>query len=844
MSPDPPIVSTPAPVLESKIRTKGILSRVLEWHVRHPVAAIVFTALLAVGINCHPVIFSGKSFVSPMSVGNPLVYSWWPPLPGMERWPGPTRTGGWPAQTLEVMHNIHGSDVGATMWWGVPLGFLEYRSLFEHGELPLWNRYSHAGDTLIGQAVTMLGDPLHLIVLIGHGSAGAWDVKFLVAKILFCAGFGLLIRRLLKTPPLSLIFTALAAYCGAYFYINNHPAFFVFAYAPWILLAGIEWLDPQSERRIGWGLVWLLANFSCFNAGHLELAVVLIGGLNLAVVSYQLILHRNAAASAKVLGHMAIGTLLFFGLTAPVWMSFLAALDGSYTAHEKIEVSQLPFTSLPGAFDDLFFLLLRADDSIPAIAPGTSLLVLAGCVFSLMRWQQLKAEPFFWVNLGAIGLWGGIVFGAVPTSLLAIVPMLNRVGHIYTDFSYLLVIHLTIQSAYGFVCLTKVDKLRQVAVDFAVLGGIFAGLFLLYSHGYRHHPIPWNYVLCAVAGAVGAPLLFVFLKSRRRQTWVVGWMGIIVLGFIPNFRFGLYNRGNDALLMLPGPRLVLNPPSPAVDKIKRDKSKPFRVVGLEWNFMGDYSAVYELEDIRSCAPLSNGEFVNLLRHFPGVELTKDWEVEIVDPARAQPLLNLLNVKYLLSWPDVGLRRQLAFRITDRSDFGVLENLQVWPRAFFVNQVIAVASNAEFIQHLSENGRQPFVAVTQTEIEKQPGLQSLETARPAAISPATNYRLSPNATEFDVHASSAGVVCLTEGQAKDFMATANKQPKEVLTVNRAFKGIYLDHPGDYHVQFTYRPRHWRLACALFWISFGGIIMLALTSRIHVKGAVKKTGSADN
>jgi hypothetical protein len=837
MSSDHPIVSTPAPVLESKIRTNGILSRVSEWNVRHPVAAIVCMALLAVSINCHPIIFFGKSFVSPMSIGNPMVYSWWPPLPGMERWPGPTRTAGWPEQTAAVLNNMHGSDTGAMMWWGVPVGFIESRSLWKHGEIPLWNRYSHAGDTLIGQAVTMLGDPLQLIVLAGQGSAVAWDVKFLVAKILFCTGFGLLIRRLLKTPPLSLIFTALAAYCGAFFYINNHPAFFVFAYAPWILLAGIEWLDPQSERRIGWGLAWLLANFSCFNAGHVEAAVVLIGGLNLAAIAYQFILQRSIAASAKILGRMAIGTLLFLGLTAPVWLSFLAALDGSYTAHEKIEVRQLPITSLPGAFDDLFFLLLRADDSINAIAPGTSLLALVGCGFSLLRWRQLKAEPFFWVNLGAIGLWGGIVFGMVPASLLAIVPMLNRVGHIYTDFSYLLVIHLTIQSAYGFLCLTKVDKLRQVAVDFAGLGGIFAGLFVLYAHGYRHHPIPWDYVLCAAAGAVGAPLLFVFLKRRQRQTWVVGWAGIIVLGFIPNFRFGLYNLGDDALLMLPGPRLVLNPPSPAVDKIKADKAEPFRVVGLEWNFMGDYSAVYELEDIRSCAPLSNGEFVNLLRHFPGVELTKDWEVEIVDPARAQPLLNLLNVKYLLSWPDVGLRQQLAFRIIDRSDFGVLENLQAWPRAFFANQVVSIASSEEFIQHLLENNRQPFVALTQTEIEKQPGLQRLETIVPAAISPATHYRLLPNATEFDVHASSAGVVCLTEGQAKDFTATANKQPKAVLTINRAFKGIYLDQPGDYHVQFTYRPRHWRLACTLFWMAIGGSILLALMSRFCVNAAVK-------
>jgi hypothetical protein len=729
----------------------------------------------------------------------------------------------------------HGSDSAAMMWWGIPVGFIESRSLLEHGELPLWNRYGHAGDTLIGQAVSMLGDPLHLIVIFGHGSAGAWDIKFLAAKFLFCIGFGLLILRFFGNRPLSLIYAALAAYCGAFFYINNHPAFFVFAYAPWILLAAIEWLGSRSGRDIRWGLIWLLANFACFNAGHVELAVVLIVGLNLAAVACALTGCRNAVSPAKVLGRMGVGTLCFLGLTAPVWMSFLVSLDGSFTSHAGVNVTQLPPTALPGVFDDIFYLLLRSNDAIPAFAPGTSLLILAGCSLTVWRWRQLKGEPFFWVNAGAIVLWGGCVFGWVPSSLLATIPLLNRVGHIDSDFSYLLVIHLTIQSAYGFKCLAKVEKLRQVAGDVACIGGIFAGMILLYSFGYVPRPVPWNYFLCAGAGAIGAPLLFVFLKSRQRQTLTLGWLGIIILGFIPNFRFGLYHRGNDTLLMLPGPRVTLNTPSKAIDKIKMDKSGPFRVVGLQWSFMGDYSAVYEIEDIRSCAPLSNGEFMDLIRSFPGVELSQYWMIEVADPIQAQPLLNLLNVKYLLARSDVSDHERSGFRFTDRSDFGVLENLQVWPRAFFENQVMSISSNEKFVKQLLKNGKQPFIALTSEEIEKQPGLQQLETTNQATISPATNYRLFSNSTEFDIHAPSTGIVCLTEGQAKDFTAMANNEPKKVLTVNRAFKGIYLDQPGDYHIKFIYRPRHWRLACACFWISAGAVILWALTSIIRVKGA---------
>jgi hypothetical protein len=161
----------------------------------------------------------------------------------------------------------------------------------------------------------------------------------------------------------------------------------------------------------------------------------------------------------------------------------------------------------------------------------------------------------------------------------------------------------------------------------------------------------------------------------------------------------------------------------------------------------------------------------------------------------------------------------------------VENLEVWPRAFFSDQVNSISSTEEFIQQLSENGKEPLIALTPEEIEKQPGLRQLQTVKKAIIAAATNYRLLPNSTAFDVHAASAGVVCLTEGQAGDFIARANNEPKEVLTVNRAFKGVYLDQPGDYHLEFIYRPRHWRLACALFWIAAGSVIVLASASFVR-------------
>ncbi|HXF10717.1 MAG TPA: hypothetical protein VN625_08035, partial [Desulfuromonadaceae bacterium] len=98
-----------------------------------------------------------------------------------------------------------------------------------------------------------------------------------------------------------------------------------------------------------------------------------------------------------------------------------------------------------------------------------------------------------------------------------------------------------------------------------------------------------------------------------------------------------------------------------------------------------------------------------------------------------------------------------------------------------------------------------------------------------------YQLRPNSTAFDVQAPTAGIVCLTECQARDFTAKVNGQPQPILTVNRAFKGVYVDQPGNYHVEFIYRPYLWRWSCAFFWTALAITLALALLAwrRRHEK-----------
>ena len=196
----------------------------------------------------------------------------------------------------------------------------------------------------------------------------------------------------------------------------------------------------------------------------------------------------------------------------------------------------------------------------------------------------------------------------------------------------------------------------------------------------------------------------------------------------------------------------------------------------------------------------------------------DWVTQLTNVVAAHPLLNLLNVKYILTPPAVEVQDGLGFHLAHKSDLGVLENLEVWPRAFFCDKIVSLSSTEEFVEYLRAHSQQPFVGLTPVEISRQAGLAEMSGVS-SIFTPATNYTLLPNSTAFDIHAKSGGIACLTEGKGRDFTARVNGEPKPILTVNRAFKGIYLAQPGDYHIEFTYRPRYWRCTWATFWVAVG-------------------------
>jgi len=429
-----------------------------------PRRALALVAALAVVASAYPVVFLGKSYVSP-NLGTILLYDDYPTLPGY---------------TSSELTDVKLSDIGAVMWQHVPFSMMQHRALLQ-GELPLWNRYNALGVPLLAQGQSMFGDPLHLFVVACNGAAWAWDIKYLVAKWLFALGLGLIVLALTKDagtqaphhqatsappgrpafPPLSpsafrlspflpaLIVAAAAPFIGFFLYRVNHPAFFSLCYAPWPLYCLVRVAQAATRRAADlWALALVVANLALMNSGTVKEAYMLLVCMNLSGGCIVL------AAGGTWRERLAkLGTLLWFGLlfvllTAPIWGAFLDTLKNAYTGYNAVSAYQIQPTLLLGAFDEIFYRPLMAKDQV--FSPSLNFLLLGGFLCFLATLRTHFARPAV-VALAASSLLPlSLAFGLVSPQWIVRLPFLGNIAHLDNTFSCALLVLWAVLAGVGF----------------------------------------------------------------------------------------------------------------------------------------------------------------------------------------------------------------------------------------------------------------------------------------------------------------------------------------------------------------------------------------------------------
>jgi len=792
------------------------------WVRRHPCRALLIVATISTVVSCYPVVFFGKSFVSPNN-GVLLLYDRLPTLPGY---------------TSSTQDDAKGADLGAAAWFHLPCAVVESRALLHDFELPLWNRYDSCGIALLGQGQSMLGDPLHTIVLIAGGATWAWDFKFILAKILFAWGMGLTVLIAARHLPSAVILTASSVFIGFFVFRYDHAAIFSLCYSPWILYCWFRIREaPDIRRTAPWIVGLMAACWAEMNSGTVKEAYMLLLGMNGCGLLVFALAEGPTSLRLRKLVHLAIGGSLFAAISAPIWLIFLDTLHTAYTGYKIPGAWQIQPSLLIGIFDDMFYREFMPREG--ALAPSTNFLVLLGVMLAIGHFRILITDSVF----RAIGISAllpfGLVFGIVPPSVITRVPFVRNVIHIDNTFSCVLIVHLIVLGGFGLRAFwqrwdSNEWKINTV-VAFAFLAlllSLYLGFAqasdagqsaLLHSHNIVTSRFFDCYILSLLVAVIALPFITRFVLRAPSKGFLLAPVFFLCL-LLLHWRYGMYIKSPfDEYVMNPQVRVNLAANSPAIQLIRANQQAPSRAVGLGDNLFAGFNAALGIEGINGADALINPYFRQLTEAW-GIEKQWDWRFIIRNDnlTLVKALCDLLNVRYYLG--PSSQQSVAGLESVSDLDLTIHESKSVWPRAFFTDRLSSYNTVSELVGMIKAGDGRPFAAVARTDFSQDVSLSQIAEGRPTndQVVAADNYRLTNNVTSFKVTAPKAGVIVLTEAYLPgDFEVDVNGKSAPYFRVNHAFKGVAVDKPGIYAITFSYRPRHFVLS---LWISLFGTIAL--------------------
>ena len=564
------------------------------WFAAYPCATLFAVAALAVAASCHPVLFFGKSFVSPNN-GVLALYDVHPSLPGA------------PAEPVEQWS---GSDINATPWAHLPYSMVTHDAVFRDGELPLWNRYAMCGLTLLGQGQSMPGDPLHWLTVCADGAAWAWDVRFLLAKTLFAFGIGLLVWMTTRRLPIAALLAFSSAFIGFFSYRFNHPAFFSLCYAPWILLCWLRAaaeLTPRASAR--WAFAVLAANWLELNSGTAKEAAMLILGMN-GTGALALLLGKNPARGRR-LAVMAAGGVAFVAISAPIWMVLLDALKNGFTIYDKPFTQQLAPGLFIGLFDDLFLRQLQPNEW--HVDPALNFLALVGVLWALADARRVFANPTaLAVAIAAVPALG-MVFGIIPPAWIDQWPFFKNISHVDDTFICVLIVQLFVVAGFGLrSCAERFrasDDWRARWIAAVLFLAAIAALYFGTVHAtpraedfglqFRRQTSFSAFFIGYAAVLLSGAALLPWLARRfamSRGSRAANALGIALILAAFHFRHGMWlDTKFDIYAMNPRQRVDLQAHSPAVDFVRARQGDPSRVMGFGQILRPGFNVVEHLE---------------------------------------------------------------------------------------------------------------------------------------------------------------------------------------------------------------------------------------------------------
>ncbi len=789
-----------------------------------PVLAIVAVSVFSVVLNCFPLVFCGRSLVSP-NIRQSMLYENDLVLPG---------------EPAEPPEDTKGTDVGAMVHQHYGYGTIEHDFVFNQHAAPLWNRYSAGGVSLLGQGQAMLGDPLQWLLVTFGAKSWAWDLKFVLARILFSSMLGLCVWALVADLPVSLLVAASAVWIGYFAYRYNHPAIFSVCYAPTVLFAWLRIARSRTWRQAGlWSVVLCFSDILTYTSGTAKEATILMLFMNIAGGLAVLFATEDWRARRMKLGAGAWATVLFLFAAAPFWLVFVDELRRSASVYEDVIARQIPLPMLLGVFDEMFGQGFSVSEY--HVNPSSNLLMFMGVLWLLATLRRARITS----NGLSVGLTLGaflpflLTFGIIPPWVIKPLPLLGNIGHIFNTFGCVLIVLAPALAGIGLhlAAAPRHPAAWRRAWRQSLLGlAISVAAYISYTETitvtllqaptvslHKASEFFACYGPCAVIAAALAPLALRLIRGGGLGA-LDGAVCLAVILFTVQFRNGMYLETKfDPYVMNPRHRMDLAVHSPAIEDARaRAGAEPCRMAGLNESLNPGFMENVALESIAGSDALFNRYYRDLYMTAGVYMVDHLWQITpSVDTfPRFKPLYDFLNVRYYLSTKGVAKKIPEGLTPVAVDDMEIYRSDAAWPRAFFTNETGSYNTTPQFVDLVLKGDGRPFAAI-QVDNAAEPKAASAE----RVVAPARDYQLTPNDTAFTIDAPSAGTVVLGENfESDNFQLTVNDRPASYFRVNHTFKGLNVPAAGTYRIKFHYWPK---VLTPALWMGAIGLALVIVT-----------------
>jgi len=295
--------------------------------------------------------------------------------------------------------------------------------------------------------------------------------------------------------------------------------------------------------------------------------------------------------------------------------------------------------------------------------------------------------------------------------------------------------------------------------------------------------------------------------GQRVKTWAVS---LTLLIFLDLFLVGSsYNPTIEPEQIYPMPEAV---------RFLRQDTDIYRIAGLDLTLMPNSGMVYQLSDVRGYDAVTPKRYMDLFDRMEGsIRISHFWLLK----EAVSPLLDLLNVKYLLTRQEMGEKWEPVYR--DSHGMTIYQNRDVMPRAFVVHRVEYVGSAEGSLSRLTGG---TFDCRTTVILEGAPATGLSLPDEPIFASDEVRIvRYEPERVEVKTGTTVDGFLVLTDGHDPGWRAEVDGQQVQIHIANHAFRAVALP-AGEHRVTFVYDPPTFKIGLGISLLAWVGVAVAAL------------------